>query len=67
MSTAIINVAESSSFFDQIQPVQVEELRIQNLEYEPIDALDENFIIFNETGSGVYEATREQIFLQPAN
>ena len=62
ITTAIINVSESSSFFDQIQPVQVEELRIQNLEYEPINALDENFILFNETESGVYEATTRTDF-----
>ena len=62
ITTAIINVSESSSFFDQIQPVQVEELRIQNLEYEPINPLDENFILFNETGSGVYEATTRTDF-----
>lgn len=61
-TTAIINVAESSSFFDQIQPVQVEELRIQNLEYEPINALDENFILFNETGPGVYAASTQTDF-----
>ncbi len=62
LTTATINIAESSSFFERIQPVQVEELRIQNLDYEPIDTFDQNFIIFNETGSGNYQATARTDF-----
>lgn len=61
-TTAQIKVNLSSSFFETNEPVAVEEMILQNLDYIPTSALDQNFIIFTETAPGIYEGTKNTSF-----
>jgi len=62
LTTAQIKVGLSSSFFEQNQIVQVEEMMIQNLDYQPTSPLDQNFVMFTETQPGVYEGSKNTGF-----
>ncbi len=62
VTRATIKVGLSSSFFDQNQEVQVNEMLIQNLDYIGSGPLDQNFIRFVETEPGVYEASKNTNF-----
>ncbi len=62
VTTAIIKVGLSSSFFEQNKAVQVDQIRIQNLTYQGNGPLDDNFIIFNEIDLGIYEASKNTSF-----
>ncbi len=61
-TTAQIKVGLSSSFFEQNQTVQVDEIIIQNLEYQPNDVLDQNFVLFTEIQPGVYQGSKNTDF-----
>lgn len=62
ITTATVKVAESSSFFEENTPIQVDEITIQNLDYVPTGPLDTNFIILVETEPGTYESSKGTTF-----
>lgn len=61
-TTARIKVGLSSAFFEINEVVAVEEMIIQNLDYIPTGALDQNFVIFTEVEPGIYEGTKSTSF-----
>ena len=62
ITTARIKVGLSSSFFETNQNVAVDQIQIQNLGYEGTGPLDQNFIIFREVETGIYEGTKNTSF-----
>lgn len=62
ITTAKIKVGLSSSFFETNQNVAVDQIQIQNLGYEGTGPLDQNFIIFREVETGIYEGTKNTSF-----
>lgn len=62
ITTARIKVGLSSSFFETNQNVAVDQIQIQNLGYEVSGPLDQNFIIFREVETGIYEGTKNTSF-----
>lgn len=57
-----INVGLSSSFFDQNEEVQVDQISIQNLDYVLQGPLDRDFILLFETEPGLYEGSKNTDF-----
>ncbi|MFT6935103.1 MAG: hypothetical protein ACJAUQ_001496 [Maribacter sp.] len=62
ITTATIKVGLSSSFFEQNQAVQVDQISIENLDYQGTNALEQNVIVFNEIGLGVYQGSKNTDF-----
>ncbi|WP_027075757.1 DUF4249 domain-containing protein [Maribacter antarcticus] len=62
ITTATIKVGLSSSFFEQNQAVQVDEIFIENLDYQGTDPLDPNIVVFNEIELGVYQSSKNTDF-----
>ncbi len=62
VTTAIIKVGLSSSFFDSNDVAEVDQIIIQNLDYEPSSPLDQNFIIFSETEPGIFQGSKSTSF-----
>lgn len=62
LTIASIKVGLSSSFFEQNQAVQVDQISIENLEYDGTGPLDQNILVFNETELGVYQASKNTNF-----
>ncbi|MFD0797715.1 hypothetical protein ACFQZJ_09600 [Maribacter chungangensis] len=62
ITTATVKVGLSSSFFEENQAVSVDRIVIENAEYQGTDAGDQNTLVFNETETGVYEASKNTAF-----
>ncbi|MFS4418355.1 DUF4249 family protein [Maribacter sp. 2307ULW6-5] len=62
ITTARIAVSQSSSFFEDIQPVSVDGLSIQNLDRTNASPLEPQTLVFLETAPGSYEVTAETDF-----
>jgi hypothetical protein len=62
ITTATIKVGLSSSFFEQNQAVQVNQIFIENLDYQGTDPLDPNIVVFNEIELGVYQSSKNTNF-----
>ncbi|WP_281540405.1 DUF4249 family protein [Maribacter aestuarii] len=67
VTTATIKVGLSSSFFDSNDVADVDQMIIQNLDYEPTSPLDQNFIIFRETEPGVFQGSKNTSFFTSGN
>ncbi|TLP81245.1 DUF4249 family protein [Maribacter sp. ACAM166] len=61
-TTASIRIGLSSSFFDENQTTEIEQVMILNPDYVPLGPLDANFILFSETDPGIYEGTKNTGF-----
>ncbi|MBM1107534.1 DUF4249 family protein [Aurantibacter crassamenti] len=57
-TTAVINTALTSSFFEQIEPTDVDLITISNLDY----STNENILVLNKNQLGHYSGTRETAF-----
>ncbi|MGB7393824.1 MAG: DUF4249 family protein [Pricia sp.] len=55
LTTAVVNVSLTSSFFGDTETAELEQIIIQNEDYEPMGALDSNFMVLTETEPGRYE------------
>lgn len=62
ITNAVVKVSLTSSFFDDTEAADLDEVRILNSDYEPTGPLDENFIELNETSPGRYEASKNTSF-----
>lgn len=62
ITTAIVRVALTSSFFGELEPTDLKQITIQNLDYQSSGPLDENFIVLLETGPGIYEGSKRTSF-----
>lgn len=62
ITTAIIKIGLSSSFFESNDVAEVDQLHIQNLDYEGTGPLDQNFIIFTEVEPGIYQGSKNTSF-----
>lgn len=62
VTTAVVNVGLTSSFFGDTQAAELDQITIQNIDYESMGSLDSNFITFIETGPGRYEASKNTGF-----
>ena len=62
LSTATIKIKLSSSFFEENQIVDINEVKIQNLDYQPQNTFESNEMIFVETESGIFEAEKNTSF-----
>lgn len=61
-TNAVVKVSLTSSFFDDTQAADLDEIMIRNPDYEPTGPLDQNFILLTETAPGRYEASRNTSF-----
>ena len=61
-TTAVVRVGLTSSFFGDLAPTELEQITIQNLDYQSTGPLDENFIVLLETGPGIYEGSKQTSF-----
>lgn len=61
-STATIKIKLSSSFFEENQIVDINEVKIQNLDYQPQNTFESNEMIFVETEPGIFEAEKNTSF-----
>jgi hypothetical protein len=62
ITTATIKVGLSSSFFKQNQAVQVDQIFIENLDYQGTEPVDPNIVVFNEIELGVYQSSKNTDF-----
>jgi hypothetical protein len=62
ITTATIKVGLSSSFFEENQAVTVDQISITNEDYIGTDAGDQNVLVFNETETGMYQASKNTGF-----
>lgn len=62
LSTATIKIKLSSSFFEENQIVNINEVKIQNLDYQPQNTFESNEMIFVETEPGIFEAEKNTSF-----
>lgn len=62
ITTVVINVNLTSSFFGNTEAADLDEIMILNADYEPIGTSDENFIELTETAPGRYEASKNTSF-----
>lgn len=58
ITTIQIKTSITSSFFDEIQPTDVEQITITNPDYIGSGALDQNFIPLIKVGPGLYEGSK---------
>lgn len=61
-TTAKIKIGLSSSFFNENETTEIDQIMILNPDYELQSALDANFILFSETEPGIYEGTKNTTF-----
>lgn len=61
-TTVQIKTSISSSFFDEIQPTDVNQITILNPDYTGSSPSDENFITLLEVAPGLYEGTKNTDF-----
>jgi hypothetical protein len=61
-TTATVKVGLSSSFFEENQAITVDRITIENADYEGIDMAAQNILVFNETETGVYQASKNTDF-----
>ncbi len=62
ITTATVKVGLSSSFFEENQAITVNQVSIENATYEGDDGLDDTIVTFNETETGVYQASKNTDF-----
>ncbi|MFS4457109.1 DUF4249 family protein [Maribacter sp. 2304DJ31-5] len=62
ITTACIKVGLTSPFFDNNDIAEIDEITIQNTDYEPLGPLDSNFIVFEEITPGMYKASKRTPF-----
>ncbi len=62
VQTVQVKASLTSSFFGNIEPAALEEIAIQNLDYEPSGPLDDNFVRLTEIAPGIYEGTKSTRF-----
>lgn len=62
ITNVVVKVNLTSSFFDDIEAADLDEISILNADYEPTDSSDENFIDLTETFPGQYEASKNTSF-----
>lgn len=62
ITTVQIKTSITSSFFDDIQPTDVEQITITNPDYIRSGPLDENFISLQKVSSGLYEGSKRTDF-----
>lgn len=62
ITTVRIKTNLTSSFFDDIQPTDVEQITITNPDYIGFGSLDENFITLQKVSSGLYEGSKRTDF-----
>ena len=61
-TNVVVKVNLTSSFFDDTEAADLDEIRILNPDYQPTGPSDENFIALSETGPGRYEASKSTSF-----
>lgn len=59
---ATVKVKLTSSFFEETEVAELEQITIQNADYESSGPLDSNFIVLTETAPGIYEAGKRTSF-----
>lgn len=62
ITTVRIKTNLTNSFFDDIQPTDVEQITITNPDYIRSGLLDENFIALQKVSSGLYEGSKRTAF-----
>ncbi|MEO9893393.1 hypothetical protein [Aurantibacter sp.] len=61
VTTAVINVSLSNSFFGQTEPTDVDLISIRNIDY-PSDDLNQNILILEKSNQGEYSGAKETEF-----
>ncbi len=61
-TTIRVEAGTTSSFFDAVNPAQLTNISLLNVDYEPSSALDQNFVVFSEVSPGVYEGSKSTNF-----
>ena len=62
ITSAVVKVGLTSSFFGDTQAADLDEIMIRNIDYGQTGPSDQNFILLTETAPGRYEASRETSF-----
>ncbi len=62
ITNVIVKVSLTSSFFDDTEAAELDEIKILNPGYQPTGPSDENFIALSETEPGRYEASKSTSF-----
>jgi len=62
ITKVVVKANLTSSFFDDTEAADLDEIRIVNIDYEPSGASDQNFIVLNESSPGRYEAFKNTSF-----
>ncbi len=62
ITTVRIKTNLTSSFFDDIQPTDVQQITITNPDYIGLNSLDGNFITLQKVSSGLYESSKRTAF-----
>ncbi len=61
-TTIRVEAGTTSSFFDAVNPAELTNISLLNVDYEPSSALDQNFVVFSEVSPGVYEGSKSTNF-----
>lgn len=62
LTTVVVNVGLTSSFFGDTQTAELDQITIQNIDYESSGPLDSNFVVLIETEPGRYEGIKNTGF-----
>lgn len=62
ITTIQIKAATTSSFFDEVEPAELSNVSLINVDYEPTSALDQNFIALTEVSPGIYQGSKSTDF-----
>lgn len=62
VTTAVVNVSLTSSFFGTTEAAELDLITISNSDYDPMGPSDQNFIELIEIGPGRYEASKNTSF-----
>ena len=62
MTTAVVNVGLTSSFFAEPQPAQLDQIIIENPDYVSSGNLDTNTIVLEQTSPGQYQGSKQTDF-----
>lgn len=67
VTTSIIKVGLSSSFFDSNEAADVDQIIIRNSDYESSGPSDQSFIIFTEIAPGIFQGSKNTSFFTSGN